>query len=134
MFWPVLSFQENLWSRFQLKCFFCEGTLISGSKILKNILQNLWLSSRPGFSHFKTPNSQLFINKFLSESTSKLDLVLHNYIESKTEFCLGSSTVPPMKCDQLYQLHASTPKKLKLKLKISQNSILRHFPELNLHT
>jgi hypothetical protein len=51
-----------------------------------------------------------------------LDLVLHNYIETKTEFCLGSSTVPPIKCDQLYQLHASNTQKLKLQLKIKKFS------------
>jgi hypothetical protein len=50
-----------------------------------------------------------------------LDLVLHNYIESKTQFCRGSNTVPPMKCHHLDQLHASTSKKLKIK--ISQNCI-----------
>jgi hypothetical protein len=85
---------------------FFERTLVFGSRILKYILQNLWSSSKPGSTHFKTPNSQFFINKFLSESGSKLDLVLHSYIESKSEFCPGTSTVPPMKYDHLYQLYA----------------------------
>jgi hypothetical protein len=54
------------------------------------------------FFTFQDPQSQFFINKFFSESSSKSDLVLPTYTECRTEIFLVSSTVPPMKCDHIY--------------------------------
>ncbi len=75
--------------------------------------------------HISRP--QFFINKLLSESGSKLDLVLPNYTESKNEFLLCTSTVTPMNVTKYINYMPKDQKKLKLKLKISENCIFETF-------
>ncbi len=53
--WLVFSFKRTSGPGSNLNVFFWERTLVSGSRILKNIFQNVWSSSTACPSDLKNP-------------------------------------------------------------------------------